>query len=128
MPDLTSAHDEWWPFNTSLCFLHLKKNFIKVISSPNIRFCCNLKSKPLCQTLSNALDISRQTPLISWLLSKAEGISCAIDSNWLVQKSPGLNSGCFGNIKPVSEKNENVLLQSNCSNTLPQTSRRETGR
>ena len=101
---MTSAHDEWWPFNTGPCFLYLKKNFVKVISSPDIPFCCNLESKPLCQTLSNALDISRKTPLISLLLSKAEGISCAVDSNWLVQKSPGLNSGCFGDIKSVSEK------------------------
>ena len=67
------------------CFLLLNKSFIKVISSPDIPFCCNLKSKPSCQTLSNALDISRKTPLTSWPSSNAKRILCAIDSNWLLK-------------------------------------------
>ena len=46
-------------------FYSSKKSFIKVISSPDIPYCCNLKSKPSCQTLSNDLDISRKTPLTS---------------------------------------------------------------
>ena len=101
---MTSAHDECWPFNTTLCFLQLKKSFIRVISSPDIPFCCNLKSKPSCQTLSNALDISRKTRLTSWPSSNTERISCAIDSNWLVQESPGLKPDCFGDVKSFSEK------------------------
>ena len=28
----------------------------------------------------------------------------AVDSNWLVQESPGLNPDCFANIKSFSEK------------------------
>ena len=91
-------HDKCWLFNTTLCFLQLKKSFIKVISSPNIRFSCNSKSKPSCQTLSNALDISRKTPLTSWPSSYAERISCAIGSNWLVQESSGLNPDCFSTL------------------------------
>ena len=39
-------------------FSRAQKFFIKVISpTPNIFFCCNLKSKLSCQTLSNSLDI-----------------------------------------------------------------------
>ena len=47
--------------------------------------------KPSCQTLSNALEMSRKTPLTSavGLLSKAVYISCIIDSNWTIHESPG---------------------------------------
>ena len=107
-PALTSVHYECWPFNTTLCFLQHQKKFIRVTSSRDIPFCCNLKSKPSCRTLSNALGISRKTTLTS---SNPERIACAIYSNWLVQESPGLNTHCFGNIKSFSEKkNENMLL------------------
>ena len=56
-PGLTSKHEKFLPFNTTLTTLQLKNFFIKVISSPDIPFCCNLKCKPPCKTLSNALDI-----------------------------------------------------------------------
>ena len=36
-------------------------------------------------------------------------MSCAIDSNWLLQKSPGLNLECFGDIKSFSEKKKKKL-------------------
>ena len=42
---MTSVHDECWPFKTTLCFLQLKKYFIKVINSPDIPFCYNLKKQ-----------------------------------------------------------------------------------
>ena len=87
--------------------LQLKKSFIKVISFPNI---CNLKSKPSCHTLSNALDISRKASLTSGPSSNPERISCASDSKWLVQESPGLNPEYFGNIKFFSGKYEKMLL------------------
>ena len=103
--DVSSAHDKCWPFNTTLCFLQFKKYFFRVISSSDIPFCSNLKSKPSCQTLSNALDTSRKTPLTSWPSSNAERISCVIDSNWFVQESPGLKPDCLGDIKSFSEKN-----------------------
>ena len=47
--------------------------------------------RPSCQTLSNALEMSRKTLLISTvgLLSKAVCISCIVDSNWAILESPG---------------------------------------
>ena len=90
-PALTSAYDKCWPFNTTLCFLQLKKSVI----SPDIPLCCNLKSKPSFQTLLNTLNILRKTSLTSWPSSNAERILCAIDSNWLVQESPDLNPDCY---------------------------------
>ena len=66
---------------TQLCFPQFKTIFNEVISFPDVLFCCNLKSKHLCKTLSNALDMSRETPLTSWPSSNAERISSAIDSN-----------------------------------------------
>ena len=46
--------------------------------------------RPSCQTLSNALEMSRKAPLTSTvgLLSKAVCISCIIDSNWAILESP----------------------------------------
>ena len=43
----------------------------------------SLQSKPSCQTLSNALDISKKTDLTSrdGLQSKVSNISCVIASN-----------------------------------------------
>ena len=104
MPAFKYAYDECWPFNTTLSFLQRKKSFIKVISSPNIPYCCNFKRKSSCQNLSNALNISRRTPLTSLPSSNADKISCAIYSIWLVQKSPGPIPDCFGDIKSFSEK------------------------
>ena len=83
---------------TKLCLVQLKEYFIILFSSPDVPLCCNLKSKPFSQTISNALDISRKTSLNSRPSSNAERISGAIDCNWLEQESPGLSPDCFGNI------------------------------
>ena len=53
--------------------------------------------------------IEKDTPYFMTVIN-AERISCAIDSNWLVQESLGLNPDCFGDIKSFSENNENMLL------------------
>ena len=46
---------------------------------------------PSCQTLSNAFDISKKTPLTSTVgfSSKAVWISWIIDNNWAIHESPG---------------------------------------
>ena len=97
--------------------------FIKIIRSLHIPFCCNLKTKSSCQAQSNALDILRKTPFTSWPSSNAEKISCAIDSNWLVQESPVLNPHCFGNIKSFYEK-----LKTCCYKVTIQTLYRKLGK
>ena len=48
--------------------------------------------RPSCQTLLNALEMSRKTPLTSVVgfFSKAVCMSCIIDSNWVIHESPGI--------------------------------------
>ena len=41
-PALTLAHEEYWPFKTTLCFLASRKSIIKFNKSPLISFCFNL--------------------------------------------------------------------------------------
>ena len=48
-------------FFKTFCFLFLKGSHKKFNKCPDIPFCFHLKTKPLCQTLSNAFDISRKT-------------------------------------------------------------------
>ena len=45
----------------------------------------------MCQTLSKAFEMSRNTPLTSTarLLSKAVFISCIVDSSCAIHESPG---------------------------------------
>ena len=60
-------------------------------NSPSTPYDFNLKTRPACQTFSNALEMWWKTPLTSavGLLSKAVCISCIIDSNWALHESPG---------------------------------------
>ena len=64
-PALTSDQSENCPFNENLCFLFLRKSHKRFSKLPHIPFCFNLKMRLSCQTLSNALYISRKTPLPS---------------------------------------------------------------
>ena len=64
-PALTLVHKEDCPFNTTLCFLFVKKCFKTFNKFPDIPFSYNLKIRPSCQTLSNAFEMSRKTPLTS---------------------------------------------------------------
>ena len=54
---------EAYPFKTTGCFLKLRKSVIifKILS--DISFCFNWNIRSLCQILSNALDISKNTAL-----------------------------------------------------------------
>ena len=54
---------------------------------------------PSCQTLSNAFDISKKTPLTSIVgfSSKAVWISWIIDNNWAIHESPGRKVYYSGN-------------------------------
>ena len=66
---LTSDQSETCPFNKTLCFLFLRKLHKKFSKLPDIPFCFNFKMRPSSQTLSNAFNISRKTPLTSNPLS-----------------------------------------------------------
>ena len=53
----------------------------------------NLMMRPSCQTLLNAFEMSRKTPLTSTVgfSSNAVCISWIIDSSWAMHESPGRN-------------------------------------
>ena len=57
-------------FRMTRCFLNLRKSvpMFKILS--DTPFCFNLNIRPSCQTLSNALVISKNTALTSKLSSK----------------------------------------------------------
>ena len=58
-PGSILTQGEACPFKITCCFLKLRKSVIifKILS--DIPFCFNLNMRPSCQTLSNALDISK---------------------------------------------------------------------
>ena len=59
------VHEENCPFKATLCFLGFKKSVIVSNRLPEIPFCFNLYVRPLGHTLSNALDMSKNTPRTS---------------------------------------------------------------
>ena len=67
-------------------------------------FYFNLKIRPSCQTLSKALDMSKETVLTSNPLSKDVKISWVIDSSWLIQESPGWKPNWLVEMSLLAEK------------------------
>ena len=64
-PALTLVYEEDCRFNTTLCFLFVKKSFKTFNKLPDIPFSYNLNIRPSCQTLSSAFEMSRKIPLTS---------------------------------------------------------------
>ena len=65
-PGFTFIHDNNWPLKAILCWQFFTK-FIKRHSNLSLLlFCFNLYIIPLCHTLSEAIDMSRNTPLTSY--------------------------------------------------------------
>ena len=87
------------PLRTTLCFLFLRKSSKIFSKLPDMPFCFNWKKRPSCHTLSNAFDISRNTPRISWPSFIEWYISSVIDSTWFIQVSPGLMPVWTGEIR-----------------------------
>ena len=67
-PAVISDHLETSPFKKTLCFSSFEKSAKYSSKFPLIPFCFHLKIIPSCQTLSNAFDISWNTPLTSYPL------------------------------------------------------------
>ena len=64
-PALTTVHEETCSFKKTLCFLSFKKPHKTQSSLPEMPICYSLKIMSLYQTLTNAFEISRKTPLTS---------------------------------------------------------------
>ena len=69
-PALILAQEETCPLITTLCFVLPKKISRILNKSPELKFCSSLKRIPSCQTLSNALEMSKKTLLTTSPLSE----------------------------------------------------------
>ena len=71
-------------------------NLYKTGNWPSTPQVCNLNKRPLCQNLSKAFGMSRNTPLTSTvgLLSNALYISCITESSCAVHESLGRKLDC----------------------------------
>ena len=78
-------------FETTLCSQYWRQFLSCESDSPSTPYSFNLKMRPSCQTLSNAWEMSRKTPLTSTvgLLSKAVCLSCITDSKLGIFEPPG---------------------------------------
>ena len=64
-PEVIPFQDQFWPFNSTLCFRYFKKSFKRFNRFPDIPLRLNFRISSSCQTSSKALDMSKNTPLIS---------------------------------------------------------------
>ena len=62
-PASIAAHSDTCPFKTTRCFIKLRKSMTVFKMLPDMPFCLSLYLIPLCHTLSNALDVSKNIPL-----------------------------------------------------------------
>ena len=71
------VHEEYCPFKTTLCFLKFKKLLMILnIFFLEVPFCFSLCKTPLCHTLPNAFEMSKNIPrYISYFLLLAQNIS-----------------------------------------------------
>ena len=83
-PGWIIAQSDAWPLRITLWILPLKKLVIQWKKFPQTPFCFNLNNNPSCQTLSQVLHISRNTPWVSRvrMQSKVEKVSWVIASSW----------------------------------------------
>ena len=95
---------------TKLFVLHFSKSHKRFSTLPDVPFCFNLKMRSSCQTLSNAFDISRKTPLTS---SNDLCISWVIAKTWFMQESPGLNPDWLDEMSSFLIKHLNIWLKIN---------------
>ena len=64
-PELIFLHPDVWPFKTTLRSRFWRSFLSSESNLPSTLYDFNLKMRPWCQTLSNALEMSRKTPLIN---------------------------------------------------------------
>ena len=88
----------------------------------------NLNVKPLCQTLSKALERSRKTALTSSYSSKHSYISVVINNSWFMAESPGLKPDCFFDRREFDVRNTYSESKRIFSKIFTHIGKREMGR
>ena len=98
-------------------------------SLPETPFDFSLKMRPSCQTLSNALEISKNIARVSLdgYLSNALCISLVIERSWLIVESPGRKPDCFGVRRLFLFKNSYITSKTSFSNIFPRMGNNEIG-
>ena len=92
---------------TTLCFILQRTSCKMLMIYPLKPVWHKLKSSPLCQTVSKALEMSKNIPQTLIPLSKTSKISKLIERSWLMQVLTGLNPDCFGKRSLFSKKSWN---------------------
>ena len=110
-PASTGTHLECCPLRTTLCCLSLRKLWNNLSKFPEIPKVSSLYKRLSCQTLSNALEISRKRPITSsdGLWSKSEQILWTINKSWLTQESLSLKLDCLRESKLLFSRNRKTL-------------------
>ena len=94
---------------------------------PDIPSCSNLKMRPLCQTLSDAFDMTRNAPRTSHPSSNDLYIPWVVDKSWLIQESPGYKPDWFVEIRSFVVKKSDISLYNRHSNIFPHSGKSEIG-
>ena len=98
-------------------------------SLPETPFGFSVKMRPSCQTLSNALEISKNIARVSLsgYLSNALCISLVIERSWLIVESPGRKPDCFGVKRLFLFRNSYITSKISFSNIFPHMGNNEIG-
>ena len=112
---------------TTFCFQYFKKSFKRYNRFPDITLRLNVRISPLCQTLSKPFDMSKNTPLTSWLLSENWYILWVIERSWFMQMSLVRKPDWLDDNKSFSFKTLYSLLNKSLSKILLQIGSKETG-
>ena len=124
---LKSLQYECWLFKTTCCFVDFKISFKRRSNLSEMSFFWSLNIRPVCHTLSSALEISKNTLWTSKPSPKDLYISCVIERSWLMQESPPLKPNWCDDIKLLPIRYGYNSLDIERSNILPQIGSSETG-
>ena len=101
--------DEFCPFRPTRCLWQYRKSCKSSKGFPEIPFKHSFRSKPSCHTLSKASGTSNKILLSSISPSNNYKFSWVIRTDWLIQKSSGLNPN-WRNQVILIKKNQTFIM------------------
>ena len=124
-PALTGNHSDVWSLSSTLWNLILKELW-RCNRESETPTDLGLNISPLCQTLSKALDISRNTPQVSRVGSALCNL-CTNNKSWFTHKSLDWKPHWWNDNSLLSSGYLYKELKINLSNIFPQTGNNDTG-
>ena len=125
-PAFTNFQLEDWPSKTTLCRLLWRNDSIRPRRLPFISLFFSLRRKPLCQTLSNALDKFKKTSNDRLALNALK-ILWVIEISWLTQESFGLSPDWILLRRLLSIINSKIASKTSFSKTLEHIGGKDSG-